>query len=55
MYQIIIRTLDNSDGIYQGERLVVDERTLNRAGIEIFDIINASQKRLGQLVNWLGR
>ena len=55
MYQIIIRTPDNSDGIYQGERLVVDERTLNRAGIELFDIIHYSQEQLTRLVDWLGK
>lgn len=54
MYQVIHRTLDNSDGIYQGEHLVVSEHTLNRQGIELFDIIHYSQSQLTRLVNWLG-
>ena len=54
MYAVIFQTPDNSDGIYQGERLVVDERTLGRHGINTFDILHYSQKQLTRLVNWLG-
>ena len=53
-YKVVYRSPDNSDGIYQGEHMVVSAYAIWKAGYAFHYVICYSQAQLARLVKELG-
>jgi len=49
-YHLIIRTPDNSDGIYHGDQQVISARELEERGYSEYYLLGCTDKRIAQIV-----